>query len=65
MMVCQVLGSAPGVPVLSFAHNSEPLQLNPGAATMMPRQIKNSLSVNGTSLIPFPLHWLPALFHLI
>jgi hypothetical protein len=30
MMVCQVLGSAPGVPVLSFAHNSEPLQLNPG-----------------------------------
>ncbi len=53
MMLRQVLGSAlAGRTVFSLAHNSQPLQLNPAAATVMPRAIKNSFSVNGRILDP-------------
>jgi hypothetical protein len=40
MMVGQVLGSAAGVSLLSFTHSSQPLQLNPAAAMVMPRHLK-------------------------
>jgi hypothetical protein len=51
MMLHQVLGSAlAGSSVFSLAYNSQPLQLNPAAAIVMPRAIKNSFSVNGRIL---------------
>jgi len=58
MMVGQVLGSAPGVSMLSFDHSSAPLQLKPAAAIVMPIPNKNSFSVNRRILVPlsFSLH---------
>ncbi len=53
MMLHQVLGSAlAGSSLFSLAHNSQPLQLNPADATIMPRAIKIFFSVNGRILDP-------------
>jgi hypothetical protein len=57
MMLCQVLGSAlGGSSLFSLAHNSQPLQLIPMAAMIMPWAIRNSFSVNGRilDLLSFP-----------
>jgi glycerol uptake facilitator-like aquaporin len=55
MMVGQVFGSAVGVSLLSFAQSSQPLQLNPAAAMMMPRHFKNSFSMKGRIFDPLSL----------
>jgi hypothetical protein len=44
-----------GVSLLSFAQSSQPLQLNPAAAMMMPRHFKNSFSMKGRIFDPLSL----------